>query len=119
MAKRKTGFKAPPAGLRGAATDLRETARLLGLKQAPRSDLELIDMTLKGLPGTALTALARSLNLPASTVIAQLDIPPRTAARRLRPKATLTTAESERVLRLARVHARATGIFEDRAAARR
>src|SRR4051812_10847462 len=119
MAKRRPEF-GPPMGAAGAAPKaLRETARLLGLRTVPRSDLELIDVTLKGLPGSALSSLAESLDVPMAIVVAQLDIPPRTAARRLKPRATLTAAESERALRLARVLARATEIFEGRASARR
>ena len=118
MPKPRPDFK--PAGkISGAAPKtLQEAARLLGLKRIPRSDLELADVALKGLPGSALTSLAASLDVPTATVVAQLDIPPRTAARRLKPKGTLTTAESERALRLARVLARATEIFEGRAPAR-
>ena len=118
MAKQRPEFK-PPEKISGTAPKtLQEAARLLGLKRVPRSDLELADVALKGLPGSALTSLAESLDVPTATVVAQLDIPPRTAARRLKPRATLTTAESERALRLARVLARATEIFEGRAPAR-
>src|SRR5512140_404572 len=118
MAKHRSEFT-PPATIPDAPKTLQEAARLLGLKRIPRSELDLIDVTLKGLPGSALTSLAESLDVPTATVVAQLDIPPRTAARRLKPKATLTTAESERALRLARVLARATEIFEGRAPARK
>jgi len=118
MAKPRIEFKRPSGAPSVPAKALQETARLLGLKRVPRSDLELIDVTLKGFPGSALVALAASLDVPMATVIAQLDIPARTAARRLKPKATLTMAESERALRLARILARATEVFEDRAAAR-
>ncbi len=112
MAKSRPEFK-PSVKISGSAPKtLQEAARLLGLKRIPRSDLELIDVTLKGLPGSALTSLAHSLDVPTATLVAQLDIPPRTAARRLKPKATLTAAESERALRLARVVACASAIFE-------
>src|SRR3954468_9437431 len=119
MAKQRPEFK-PPEKISGTAPKtLQEAARLLGLKRVPRSDLELIDVTSKGLPGSALTSLAHSLDVPTATVVAQLDIPPRTAARRLKPKATLTAAESERALRLARVLGPGSEIFHGRGPAKR
>jgi putative toxin-antitoxin system antitoxin component (TIGR02293 family) len=50
--------------------------------------------------------------------VQQLGIAPRTAARRLTSRRPLSVSESERILRLARLLARATEIFEDRASAK-
>ena len=72
-----------------------------------------------------LAARARAAAPPAArsfggltALIEQLGIAPRTAARRLTRKESLSTTESERVLRLARVLARAIEVFESQDAAK-
>lgn len=71
----------------------------------------------KGLPGRGLERLLQSLGVSQAELCAALDIPERTLTRRL-TEGRLTPAESEKVLRLARVWERATLVFPGEAAAR-
>src|SRR5712692_1286055 len=110
MANRQSS--AQGAKLSGTAKRARDTARILGLKHLPASELELADVASKGLPSTTLTKLSGSLGWTRAALVRQLGIAPRTAARRLRGKNPMSSPESERVLRLARVFARATDVLE-------
>lgn len=75
-------------------------------------------MAREGFPSTTLSRLSGSLGWTRAALIEQLGIAPRTAARRLTRREALSTTESERVLRLARVLARAIDVFESRDAAK-
>src|SRR5215470_9947614 len=109
-------FKAPAR--KSAATIVQEAARVLGLRRVPANELELAHMARQGLPSATLSKLSGSLGWTRAALIEQLGIAPRTAARRLRRKEPLSTTESERVLRVARVLARAIEVFESRDAAK-
>ena len=103
----------------GTIKRVQDVARVLGLKHLPSSELELADVASKGLPSTTLTSLSGSLGWTRTELVKQLGIAPRTAARRLISKKALSSAESERVLRLARVLTRATDVLESSESAKR
>src|SRR3954468_17931267 len=89
-----------------------DAAKTLGLKTAPRNDLEWVELTLAGLPSSVVGHLARTLGWTRERLAETLDLVPRTIARRLKKKERLTTPESERMLRVARVLARASEVLE-------
>ncbi len=97
---------------------IRETARVLGLKRVPSSELELADLASRGLPSATLSNLSGFLGWTQAALIQQLGIAPRTAARRLTSGQPLSVPASERALRLARVLARAAEVFEGRDSAK-
>src|SRR5919109_3006959 len=105
----RPAFSAPA---RRGTPGLREAARVLGLRRVPANDLELADMAKEGLPTATLSRLSASLGWTRDALIQPLGIAPRTAARRLTRREPLSATESERVLRLARVLARATEVLE-------
>jgi len=113
----RPAFKAPSSE-KSAGSSIQETARVLGLRRVPANALDLADMAREGLPSATLSRLSESLGWTRAALIEQLGIAPRTAARRLTRREPLSTAESERVLRLARVLARAIEVFESRDAAK-
>ena len=113
----RPAFKAP-SSKKSAGSRIQETARVLGLRRVPANELDLADMAREGLPSATLSRLSESLGWTRAALIEQLGIAPRTAARRLTRREPLSTAESERVLRLARVLARAIEVFESRDAAK-
>ena len=113
----RPAFKAP-SSKKSAGSSIQETARILGLRRVPANELDLADMAREGLPSATLSRLSESLGWTRAALIEQLGIAPRTAARRLTRREPLSTAESERVLRLARVLARAIKVFESRDAAK-
>src|SRR2546428_580660 len=76
------------------------------------------DMAREGLPTATPSKLSGTLGWTRAALIEQLGIAPRTAARRLTRREPLSTAESERVLRLARVLTRAIDVFESQDAAK-
>jgi putative toxin-antitoxin system antitoxin component (TIGR02293 family) len=90
-----------------------DTARLLGLKGAPSDELGWADLALSGLPSGVVEVLARKMGWTRDRLATALDLVPRTLARRLEKGEPLTTPESERVLRIARVLARAAEVLED------
>ena len=85
--------------------------KVLGAK--PKTDLDFIDLMRRGLPYRALKVTTAALGLTLREISTVLAFKHRTLARR-RHDARLTPAESERVLRLARVTARAEEVFADR-----
>ena len=88
---------------------------LLGTKAAgkirPRSPIQWIELIRKGIPASAVDALAQSARLTHTELAAALGIPERTLARR-KAEGVLTSEESAKFVRLARVLARATEVFE-------
>jgi putative toxin-antitoxin system antitoxin component (TIGR02293 family) len=80
----------------------------LGLKlpgRDPRRDEDvLIDRVRTGLPYSALQALASRYDLGSRDILRILHLPPRTLARR-RQARVLSTAESDRLVRLCRIAA--------------
>jgi putative toxin-antitoxin system antitoxin component (TIGR02293 family) len=72
---------------------------------------DLQDAIRSGLPFATLEAVMEKLDLSLNEVAAVLHIPERTMARRKKER-KLPPDESDRVLRLARVYAHATEVFE-------
>jgi len=94
------------------------TAALLGLKKAPRDDLEWAELLQTGLSSTTVDSLSAALGWTREKLAKAIDLVPRTVARRLARGARLTVPESERVLRVARVLARANDVLEGEAKAK-
>ncbi|MBI3181138.1 MAG: DUF2384 domain-containing protein [Myxococcales bacterium] len=115
----RTEFDLQPGEVAAAVKHVEATASVLGLKRKPASALDLADVAAKGLPSTSLAALSSSLGWSRADLVKELGIAPRTAARRLKSKQALSPKESERVLRLARVLARAVDVLESLKSARR
>jgi putative toxin-antitoxin system antitoxin component (TIGR02293 family) len=67
----------------------------------------------EGLPAIAIVTLAGKLNLANAAVSRKLGIPQRTLTRRLSQRSRLTSAESDRAVRLARVYASAVEMIGD------
>lgn len=86
------------------------------LVSTPRSPLDWIALIRRGLPSSAVDALTSSTHLSKSELAAAVGIPERTLARRKR-EGRLTSEESSRLVRLARVVARGEEVFEDLGAA--
>ena len=86
----------------------------LSLLQFPYHDnLRVAELVRRGVPARALTGLADALHLSLGGLTAAVQIPRRTLERRLADNAVLKVAESERAVRIARLLARATDVFED------
>lgn len=68
---------------------------------------DLTKLVRKGLPADAVTVLAQKLDVGHTVLSRKLGIPQRTLTRRLSQHSRLTTAESDRTVRLARVYATA------------
>jgi putative toxin-antitoxin system antitoxin component (TIGR02293 family) len=115
MAIRETIDRGPPKVLRR----VHEVARMLGFKRLPESELELADAASRGLPSAALASLSNRLGWSRADLVKELGFAPRTIARRSTGRKPLSSSESERILRLARVLARAAEVFESEASARR
>lgn len=88
---------------------------LLGTRGAtkirPRSAIQWIELIRKGIPASAIDALAQSARLTHAELASALGIPERTLARR-KAEGVLTSEESAKFVRFARVLARATEVFE-------
>ncbi|WP_178392247.1 antitoxin Xre-like helix-turn-helix domain-containing protein [Burkholderia sp. SRS-W-2-2016] len=82
------------------------------LPHPPRSGLEWVDVVRHGISSQALDAMLKSIGLSQAELAQALDIPERTLARRKR-EGVLSREESAKLLRLARVVARAAEVFED------
>ena len=95
-------------------------ASLLGgpsvVKHKARTTHDWIKIVRRGLPAMAIEALARTVQLTQAELGATLAIPERTLLRR-KKEGTLSTEESAKLVRVARVMHRAIEVFEDRAAA--
>jgi putative toxin-antitoxin system antitoxin component (TIGR02293 family) len=82
--------------------------RVLGRKISGERDL--IEVSRAGLPHSALESVRRVLGLSADSLAASLALPKRTLSRR-KKQAKLTPQESDRLLRLARIAARAADVL--------
>ncbi len=82
------------------------------LRVAPRSSLDWVKVIRKGIPAAAVASLTRMIGVSQSELAATLGIPERTLARRKR-EGMLTSEESAKLVRLARVVGRAHEVFED------
>jgi putative toxin-antitoxin system antitoxin component (TIGR02293 family) len=89
-----------------------DTAKVLGLKDSPRDQLAWVELLQTGLPSSTIESLTRVSGWTRDRLLKALDLVPRTLARRLETRTRLTPTESERVLRLARVLARASDVLE-------
>jgi len=83
------------------------------LRRAVRKPDDLAQLIRKGLPAGSVTALARKLHLGNSVLSRKLGIPQRTLTRRLSEGSLLTSAESDRTVRMARVYANAVEMIGD------
>ena len=81
------------------------------LSGAPRSSLEWVSLIRDGIPVAAVESIKRSVELSQAELAAALGIPERTLARRKR-EGMLNSEESAKLVRLARVVARAEEVFE-------
>jgi putative toxin-antitoxin system antitoxin component (TIGR02293 family) len=88
--------------------------RTLGGKSVFREHLAtfetIIEKARAGFPYATLEALAARFGIPQESLVRVLHLPPRTLARRKKAR-RLSAAESDRLLRLARVAARAEDVF--------
>lgn len=95
---------------------LEKTFELLGglraLGTRVGSSLEFVPLLHAGLPWQSFERTTRALELTPDEVSESLQIPKRTLARRKKQAKRLTTGESERLLRLARVGTRARDVFK-------
>ena len=82
------------------------------LRANPRTTLDWVFLIRKGISSVAVDSLARALRVTQSELAAALGIPERTLIRR-KKEGTLTSEESAKVVRLARVIGRAEEVFED------
>lgn len=85
---------------------------------APKTEFELIALVRKGLPYRALANAKAALEVSNDDLARFLHLKKRTLARRRRER-RLTADESERLVRLARVAARAEEVLADRPSALR
>lgn len=98
------------------APEPRSVDRLLGgrkvLHSQPRTPLDWVGLIRHGISSTAIDALSKALRLTQGELAVALAIPERTLARR-KKEGTLSSEESAKVVRLARVVERAEEVFED------
>lgn len=101
--------------------ETRAIAEVLGgrrvLGKAVSRPEELSALVRRGLPAASFTALAERLHIGSSALSRKLGIPQRTLSRRLSESSRLTAAESDRMVRTARICATAVEMIgdEDRA----
>ena len=74
---------------------------------------EWIELVRRGLPARAIDAIAQAVQLTQAELSQTLAIPERTLIRR-KKEGTLSTDESAKLLRVARVMQRAVDVFDDR-----
>ena len=100
----------------------RKAEDLLGgrrvLRAQPHSALDWIEVIRKGISAAAVPSLLQALQLSQSDLARAIGIPERTLARRKR-EGVLSSEESAKLLRLARVVGRANEVFEGSQAALR
>jgi putative toxin-antitoxin system antitoxin component (TIGR02293 family) len=85
---------------------------------SPETELDFVPIIRKGFPASVFKSLGEQAKLSEETICRSLRIAQRTAARRKQRGARLKPAESELLLRLARVLAAATDILGSRDKAR-
>lgn len=83
------------------------------LRRAIKQPDDLARIVREGLPAGAVTALAHKLQLGSAVLSRKLGIPQRTLTRRLSRQSPLTSAESDRTVRMARVYANAVEMIGD------
>lgn len=105
------------AGIAASAPELfRSVENLMGgrsvLRARPHSAQDWIAVIRSGIPAAAVESLLKAMQLSQSELARALGIPERTLARRKR-EGVLTSEESAKLLRLARVMERASVVFEN------
>jgi putative toxin-antitoxin system antitoxin component (TIGR02293 family) len=83
------------------------------LGKAIKKPDDLAQLVRKGLPAASVRALAEKLHVGNSVLSRKLGIPQRTLTRRLSQGSLLTSAESDRTVRMARVYADAVEMLGD------
>lgn len=83
------------------------------LGKAIKKPEDLAQLVRKGLPAASVRALAEKLHVGNSVLSRKLGIPQRTLTRRLSQGSLLTSAESDRTVRMARVYADAVEMIGD------
>lgn len=86
------------------------------LQARPRTALDWVTVVRKGISSAAVDSLARAVDLPRAELATALGISERTMARR-KKEGMLSSEESAKLVRLARVVARAHDVFADADAA--
>ncbi len=103
-------------GATSTAPDFMSAEELLGgpsaLQRSPRSPLDWVSVIRLGISATAVETLVTALRISRAELSQALGIPERTLARRKREGA-LSSEESAKVVRLARVVQRAEEVFEN------
>jgi len=74
---------------------------------------DLAELVRKGLPASSVKVLAERLDVANAVLSQKLGIPQRTLTRRLSQRSRLTSAESDRTVRVARVYASAAEMIGD------
>ena len=77
------------------------------------NNLRVAEIVRDGIPARALKIFADTLSLNLTDIARVVLIPRRTLERRMAANALLRTGESERVVRLGRIFAKARDVFED------
>jgi putative toxin-antitoxin system antitoxin component (TIGR02293 family) len=77
------------------------------------NNLRVAEIVREGIPARALKTFADTLSLNLADMARFVVIPRRTLERRMAANALLRTGESERVVRLGRIFAKAKEVFED------
>ncbi len=93
------------------ANGLSDTAVLLGIKGPVLHALDLLPIIRRGLPSSALAAIAKRMDLTVVATFEPLGLAKRTLARRVQNRQRLSVNESELVLRLARGIVEATAVL--------
>lgn len=111
------GVKKPPAkAARPASSRSMSVMSLLGgdevLHAQPRTYIEWIEVIRQGIPSSAVDSLARSIHVSQSEFSMFLGIPERTLVRR-KSEGVLSSEESAKLVRMARVVERASEVFDD------
>jgi len=108
------------ASVAAATRTFRSVETLLGgrgvLRAKRQSPLDWVEVIRHGIPAAAVDALTKAIQVSQSELARTLGIPERTLARRKR-EGVLSSEESAKLLRLARVVGRANEVFEDPEAA--
>ena len=103
-----------------ARATFRSVENLLGgrsvLRAKSHTALDWIEVIRNGIPAAAVESLLKAMQVSQSELARALGIPERTLARRKR-EGVLTSEESAKLLRLARVVGRANEVFENAQAA--
>jgi putative toxin-antitoxin system antitoxin component (TIGR02293 family) len=83
------------------------------LRRTVKKPDDLAELVREGLPAASVTALAERLDIGSTILSEKLGIPLRTLTRRLSQRSRLTSSESDRMVRLARVFATAVEMIGD------